>query len=501
MKLRSQNIYLEASLSDFAKSMNDLNKQIILFESKAYHEKNYSSYLMLESFFKIEILNNHFSFILYDKIGESLILDFIKEAQLTILKSSDSEIIISFTARHLFASQDDMIRQHPYFDIIRSLIRFLKKKLDLDNEFIFPMIFAYDLIDQFYKLETFENKDVPDFQFFMPKEIYIEDQLKHKIQHFSFFDSDYSNSINIQDSATSIDESEAITKTISDKAYATFIAKSKEHIANGDVYQLVVSRSFKLACHQPFLAYEELREMNPSPYMFFVNDFGNYLFGASPERAVQYDAKSKEVLTSPIAGTKARVFEKDGSINLDNDNKLALELKLDQKEIAEHIMLVDLARNDISSISEAGTRTVSRLMEIESYSHVLHLVSEVKGQLKKGLDAFHAYQALMNMGTLTGSPKFRAYQLLRDIEKKARAYYGGSIGFIKVDGSFNSAIIIRSAAVKNNIATISAGAGVVHDSQIEMEVQESENKAKAVFLSILKSQKRKEQIHEKLELI
>ena len=226
MKLNSQSIYLESSLSDFAKSMNNLNKQIILFETKAYHEKNYSSYLMLESFFKIEILDSNFKFKIFDEFGKKLVLKFIKRFDLKILTSSNTGIEIDFKAKHLFASQEEMIKNHPYFDLIRQLIQFLKLELNLAVEFIFPMIFSYDLIDQFYDLESFDDKSVPDFQLFMPKQIFIEDQLKHKIQHYYFFESDYvkSNSFNDLEELFDKDENH-VSSDLSDEDYSKYIAK------------------------------------------------------------------------------------------------------------------------------------------------------------------------------------------------------------------------------------------------------------------------------------
>ena len=186
----------------------------------------------------------------------------------------------------------------------------------------------------------------------------------------------------------------------------------------------------------------------------------------------------------PIAGTRPRGFNADGSLSPDLDSRIELDLRLDKKELAEHIMLVDLARNDIARVSQPGTRHVADLLKVDRYSHVMHLVSRVCGTLELELDALHAYQACMNMGTLSGAPKVKATSLIREVEGKRRGSYGGAVGYLTGDGDMDTCIVIRSAFVKNKQAQIQAGAGVVFDSDPQSEANETRQKAQAVISAI-----------------
>jgi anthranilate synthase component 1 len=274
---------------------------------------------------------------------------------------------------------------------------------------------------------------------------------------------------------------------LSDDDYAELVSDLKRHIVAGDVFQIVPSRAFRLPCPDPLAAYRVLRADNPSPYMFFVNGAEGCVFGASPETAVRVGEPrdgQRRVVVRPIAGTRPRGRHGDGAPDHDLDGRLEAELRLDEKEVAEHMMLVDLARNDVARVAEAGTRQLDRLLTVERYSHVMHLVSQVSGELRADLDALHAYVATMNMGTLVGAPKIRAAQLLREREAEKRAVYGGAVGYITADGRLDSAIVIRSALVQGGVATVRAGAGVVADSEPHAEADETRRKAQAVLDAI-----------------
>lgn len=197
--------------------------------------------------------------------------------------------------------------------------------------------------------------------------------------------------------------------------------------------------------------------------------------------------KKRRVESYPITGTKPRGRTKDGTLDLDLDSRIEFEMRTNQKELAEHLMLVDLARNDLVRICVTGSRYVSELVKVDKYSHVMHLVSKMIGQLKSGLDALHAYAACMNMGTLTGAPKVRAMQLIAEYEKERRGSYGGAIGYFTDLGNLDTCITIRSAYIEKEIATIQAGAGAVFNSIPNDEVNESLNKAQAVINAIKKA--------------
>ena len=268
---------------------------------------------------------------------------------------------------------------------------------------------------------------------------------------------------------------------ISDEQFCTHVLDLKQHILAGDIFQVVPSRTFSLPCPSPLLAYAKLKESNPSPYMFYMQDAAFSIFGASPESALKYESESNQVEIYPIAGTRPRGKRPDGIIDRDLDSRIELNLREDTKEKSEHIMLVDLARNDVAKVSRPGTRYVKDLLKVDRYSHVMHLVSRVVGQLRDDLDALHAYQACMNMGTLVGAPKVSAATLIREVEQKRRGSYGGAVGYLNGQGDMDTCIVIRSAFVKNGTAYIQAGAGVVYDSVPQAEADETRAKAQAVI--------------------
>ncbi|MGH8225745.1 MAG: anthranilate synthase component 1 [Gammaproteobacteria bacterium] len=272
--------------------------------------------------------------------------------------------------------------------------------------------------------------------------------------------------------------------TQSDADYAAVVERVKQHIAAGDVYQIVPSRAWEAPCPDPLAAYARLRVANPSPYMFLLRDPEYTLFGASPESALKVGAASRRVEVHPIAGTRGRGRTAAGEFDAERDTRLELELRLSEKEVAEHVMLVDLARNDIARVAVPGSRRVSELMQVERYSHVMHLVSRVEGKLAPGLDALHAYRATLNMGTLTGAPKLRAAELLRDYEADRRGPYGGAVGYLCGNGDLDTAIVIRSALVQNGVARVQAGAGVVADSDPLAEAEETRRKAQSVLRAL-----------------
>jgi anthranilate synthase component 1 len=235
---------------------------------------------------------------------------------------------------------------------------------------------------------------------------------------------------------------------------------------------------------EPLDIYGKLRQLNPSPYMFYINNNSGTFLGASPEMFIKVEGDYEKIVEiRPIAGTKPRGIVND-KIDPDLDSRYEAELKLDNKELAEHTMLIDLARNDVARISKPGTRFVDEPYIVEKYSHVQHLVSNVSGVLRDDLDALHAYLASMNMGTLTGAPKVEAMKLIRQVEKTKRCYYGGAVGYITPSKDFDSCIAIRSMKLKNGKAYIRAGAGIVYDSIPEKEFDETEKKAAACLKAI-----------------
>jgi anthranilate synthase component 1 len=267
---------------------------------------------------------------------------------------------------------------------------------------------------------------------------------------------------------------------LDDAAYGAIVSRLREQIIAGEIYQIVPSRTFRTPCSAPLASYAALGQLDPSPYQFFVAGPDHILFGASPETSVRVFTRdgAKMVEVKPIAGTRRRGATED------EDDRLEAEMRLDHKETAEHMMLVDLARNDVARVSAPGTRHVAKLMTVERYARVMHLVSSVTGRLRQGLDALHALQACLNVGTLSGAPKIRATELLRETEITKRGPYGGAVGWLNGAGLLDTAVIIRSAVVKDGTAFVRAGAGIVYDSDPQREADETRRKASAL-LSVL----------------
>lgn len=256
--------------------------------------------------------------------------------------------------------------------------------------------------------------------------------------------------------------------------YMDMVARAKEYIAAGDIFQVVLSRPFHYQLTRPpFVLYRRLRQENPSPYMFYINFGERQLVGASPERLVKLE--NGKVLTCPIAGTRRR------GKNAAEDEVLAEELRADAKERAEHAMLVDLGRNDLGRISVPGTVTVDRLMEIEKYSHVMHLVSEVSGQLDSKFSAVDVLAACFPAGTVSGAPKARAMEIIYELEGDSRGPYAGAVGYFDFRGNMDTCITIRTSVVDGRQVTVRTGAGIVADSVPELEYREIMQKAQVLM--------------------
>ncbi|MDR0247847.1 MAG: anthranilate synthase component 1 [Burkholderiales bacterium] len=405
-------------------------------------------------------------------------------------------------------SDRDRLHADSSLTVLRELTALLRAALPSMPDAVFLAgVFAYDLVDQFEPLpEAATENKFPDYLFYLADQMIVFDHLTasgtlwtcaftetdhdkaHESAEMALAEIEKTVSLSVEALQTdTIDKqtvSDAVETDRDDAAFAERVETLKEHIVCGDVFQIVLSRTFSLPCSDPFAAYRALRTLNPSPYLFYMRSGDFTLFGASPESAVKVDGMTGCVEISPIAGTRRRGFRDDGTLDADLDGRIEAELRLDEKENAEHMMLVDLARNDVARVSKPGTRYVADLLRTVRYSHVMHLVSRVCGELKNELDALHAYQASMNMGTLTGAPKIKAMQLLRHYEGGRRGHYGGAIGYLRGDGSFDTAIVIRAALVQNGVAHIRAGAGIVHDSVPLLEADETRRKAEAVLRAI-----------------
>jgi anthranilate synthase component 1 len=365
---------------------------------------------------------------------------------------------------------------------------------------------SYDFIDQFEKLPA-NAQDIlnnPDYELYFADNIFLMDHRKGKgyvivnamitngdrdevcRQASACFESYFERASTARPEPRPPADVTASpgTDTTQDE-YEAMVQQAKRHILDGDIFQVVLSRTITEPCPaEPLDVYRQLRKLNPSPYMFYINTPSTVLMGASPELNLRVSGTNgRTVEIRPIAGTKPR-GRVNGKIDPDTDIRNEAELKLDRKELAEHMMLVDLARNDIARVARPGSRIVNEMLITERYESVMHLVSNVKGKLRSDTDALSAYLATMNMGTLTGAPKIEAMKIIRHLEKNKRGYYGGAVMYLTVDGQFDSCITIRSLQIRDHMAYIRAGAGIVHDSVPTTEFHETEHKAQSCLKAV-----------------
>lgn len=260
----------------------------------------------------------------------------------------------------------------------------------------------------------------------------------------------------------------------SEDAYSKMVLEAKEHILEGDIFQVVLSRRTEFPIRgDPLGMYSVLRSLNPSPYLFYLDFNRVHLLGSSPEMLVRLEGT--RLNTRPLAGTRMR------SPDVEEDEKLKVDMLLDEKERAEHLMLVDLHRNDMGRVSKFGSVKVTELMSVEKYSHVQHIVSNIESELKPDCDAFDALRSCFPAGTVSGAPKIRAMEIISDLERSPRGPYGGAVGYFDFTGNMDFAITIRSVVVSGNRASIQAGAGIVADSDPQREYLETEHKMGAML--------------------
>ena len=353
--------------------------------------------------------------------------------------------------------------------------------------------FSYDIIHRFEPGVNAHDTEAPVAAFMMIDRFVVMDSLKGSL-HLCVLEDDATAAESLLDSIQQklsenavpdpmhldVDnaEEEPPLSHINQSDYEAMVAQAKEYILAGDIFQVVLSQRFsaKLTC-DPLAIYRAVRHINPSPYLFYLHVDDTVLIGSSPEILVRKEGN--RAIVRPIAGTRPR-GETD-----EQDKALEADLLQDSKELAEHVMLVDLGRNDLGRVCDYGSVTVSESMCIERYSHVMHIVSQVEGNLRDDVDALDLLAATFPAGTLSGAPKIRAMQIIDELEGEARGPYGGCIGYISFGGEqMDTAIIIRTAVIQNGIINVQAGAGIVADSDPASEHRECVNKATAMFRSV-----------------
>ncbi len=420
------------------------------------------------------LANNNYSYICFNQIGHIKINDYAVECKFPSGDYESKELKKGVKVSNII---------HDYigkFEIDNSKFKFL-------NNGMFGFM-SHESIKYFdsIEIETKKDFDIPDVYYGLYQNIIAISQFNHEAHLFC----------NTVDNSSNIDTIESILNNksfsvfdfkkigkseseITDKEYIEYVNKAKEHCKRGDVFQLVLSRRYTQKFKgDEFNVYRALRSINPSPYLFFF-DYGDYkIFGSSPEAQIVINDRKAEI--HPIAGTFKRTGDDE------KDQVTAKELAKDPKENSEHIMLVDLARNDLSR--SGNNVKVEKNREIQFYSHVIHLVSKVTAELKEGIKSYQVVEDTFPAGTLSGAPKHKALELIEKYEKVNRNFYGGAIGFIDFDGNFNHAIIIRSFFSKNNILNYQAGAGIVIDSDPEKELEEVQNKLGALDKALVEAE-------------
>lgn len=490
------------------------NSTLLLESAEIESKDDLKSLLIVDSALRITTLGSAIKIEALTENGASLLKIFdnhLPEAlnQSLILKTETERHYEFNGSTNQNLDEDSRLKSTTVFDVLRSFKQSVVPIKDEPNALFLAGLFAYDLVQQYEDLPNIENNlSCPDLCFYVAEVLLVIDHQTQQAQLHSTLFSESSTErqrliARLDELSDKLNQPLASIPVISypdmqldinmsDECFKEHVTRLKQNIIAGDIFQVVPSRRFSLPCPNPLGAYQTLKQLNPSPYMFFMQDQSFTLFGASPESALKYEESTRQLEIYPIAGTRPRGRNADGTINLDLDSRLEYEVRNDKKELSEHIMLVDLARNDLSKVCEPGTRYVADLTKVDRYSFVMHLVSRVVGKLRADLDVLHAYQACMNMGTLTGAPKVRAMQLISETEQTRRGSYGGAIGYLNAQGDFDTCIVIRSAYVEKGRAFIQAGAGVVLDSDPQAEADESRAKARAVLRAIANAHQAKE---------
>ncbi|HZG73343.1 MAG TPA: anthranilate synthase component I, partial [Chondromyces sp.] len=436
-----------------------------------YHRLPGEKKFLLESSSKHEVSGR------YSFIGSNPYMEFKAEG-------------IKVESTNMVTGEKEIIEEHP----IKALQQLFPKREA--GQLPFPFFggavgyIGYDLMFLDEKIgEPLEDQlEMPDIHFMMYDRFLVYDHLQQKVKLVAVdFRGERTeeelerelhnleNAITAERPGASLtDVSLSFKGTVDKKEFCEMVETAKEHIIRGDIFQVVLSQRLQSAfTEDPFSLYRRLRTSNPSPYLFYLDFLDYQVIGASPESLIRVNGHT--VMTNPIAGTRPR-----GKTELE-DRQLERELLEDEKEIAEHRMLVDLGRNDLGRVCEIGTVELEKYQKIEKYKHVMHIVSEVIGKLRPEIHALEALAACLPAGTVSGAPKIRAMQIINTLEKQKRGLYSGAVGYISANGDIDFALAIRTMIVKDGTAYVQAGAGIVYDSVPEKEYEETMHKAKALL--------------------
>ncbi len=482
---------LRTTLANFSKLHKNKNNQTV------YYSMNCKDYKFVENLYKfILIKKNSFIFESVEKgkiRGRYTIIGFNPDKIFNIKKNKIIED--NFKKKKIIKKN--------ILNYLNNLFRDFKVKSSSELPRMSSMLvgyFSYDIIRLIEKIpdNCREDINIPDIRLMRPKNLIIYDNIKRKIfyienifkeEKISNYQTKYEEIKNRLKELSSYGNIQLpsdfhknknrinVKSNISKKKFKNIVNKAKKYIKKGDIFQVVLSQRFQASIEKPPLEiYNTLRVLNPSPFMFYFNYDDFQILGSSPEILVRL--VDGNVTIRPIAGTRRR------GKNKNEDNKLTNELLQDPKELAEHLMLLDLGRNDVGKVSKINSVKVTEKFKVEKYSHVMHIVSNVVGKLKKDFSLFETFLSGFPAGTVSGAPKIRAMEIIDELETSKRKLYAGGIGYFTAKQEFDTCIALRTALIKNKKIYVQAGAGIVADSNPKNEYDETVNKAKALLKAI-----------------
>ena len=425
-------------------------------------------------------------FDVYNKISRNYSHSFLFEslegpdelAETSIMGFDPEFIVKGYFDRITIQTRDGKIETIQTKQPLEEIKKLIKKTDDMSYRYLGGAVgnIDYDAIRLFENIPGKRDSQEPIMEFGIYNDGILYDNKKKQFFYF-FYDEDRRDKIKKTEEGIGTFEISDIIPNLNKDEFEKIVTKAKEYVHSGDVFQVVLSRRFSFDGKGDYLrVYEKLRGLNPSPYMFHLKMNDSTIIGSSPEMLIR--VTGKDIETFPIAGTRKITDDEE------KNKKLKNELLNDEKELAEHTMLVDLGRNDIGRVCDYGTVKVKELMEIKRFSHVQHIVTHVVGKMSEKYDMYDAFQAVFPAGTVSGAPKVRAMEIIHELEPTPRGTYAGAVGYFSFNGCCDFAIAIRSIFAKKNSGFVQAGAGIVFDSIAENELKETEHKANAMISAL-----------------
>jgi anthranilate synthase component 1 len=431
-------------------------------------------------------------FDVYNKISRNYTHSFLFEslegpdelAETSIMGFDPELIVKGYMDRITIQDRDGKIETIETISPLDEIKRLMKKTENMSYRYLGGAVgnINYEAVKQFeIGVEFKMHSDKPIMEFGIYNDGILYDNKKKQFFYF-FYDEDRRDKIKKTEREIGKFEVSDIIPNLNKNEFEKIVTKAKKYVHSGDVFQVVLSRKFSFEGKGDYLqVYEKLRRLNPSPYMFHLKMNDSTIIGSSPEMLLR--VTGKDIETFPIAGTR-KITD-----NQDENEKMRLELINDEKELAEHTMLVDLGRNDIGRVCDYGTVHVKDLMQVKKFSHVQHIVTHVVGKMNEKYDMYDAFKAVFPAGTVSGAPKIRAMEVIDELEPESRGAYAGAVGYFSFNGCCDFAIAIRSIFADKNTGFVQAGAGIVFDSIAENEFKETEHKASAMITALKEASK------------